>query len=213
MPKIRVLIVDDHPMMRTALAAAVEAEPDLEVAGEAVNGKQAAQRYLALRPDVTVMDLYLPLQDGLQATAEIIAADPAARIIFLTSSTEDSKVSAALQAGALGYLLKDAPREEFLEGVREVAAGRVFLPAAAASKLAPSLHPVEPAAPATTSLTRREQDVLTLVGEGLSNAAIAHRLGLSEATVRVHLFNLLRKLGLEDRNQAIVYMQAAKRRA
>jgi DNA-binding NarL/FixJ family response regulator len=190
----------------------VDAEPDLTGAGEAANGRQAVQRYLALRPAVTVMDLYLPLQDGLQATAEIIAADPGARILFFTSSTEDSKVGAAMQAGALGYVLKDAPREEFLEGVRRVAAGRVFLPADSASKLAASLRPAEPAAPAAANLTQREQAVLTLVGEGLSNAAIAHRLGLSEATVRVHLFRLLGKLGLQDRNQAIVYVQKTSRR-
>jgi DNA-binding NarL/FixJ family response regulator len=215
MVKLRVLIVDDHPMMRAALRAAVDAEPDLEVAGEAANGRQAVQQYLALRPAVTVMDLYLPSQDGLQATAEIVAADPAARILMLTSATEDSKVKAALQAGALGYILKDAPPEEFLDGLREVAGGRLFLPAAVAAKLAASLRPshrvpAEPSQPTPPALTPREQEVLALLGEGMSNTAIAEHLSLSESTVRVHLFHLLRKLNLEDRNQAIVYALKTK---
>jgi RNA polymerase sigma factor (sigma-70 family) len=215
MTKLRVLIVDDHPMMRAALRAAVDAEPDLEVVGEAANGRQAVQQFRALRPAVTVMDLYLPSQDGLQATAEIVAADPAARILMLTSATEDSKVKVALQAGALGYVLKDAPPEEFLDGLREVASGRLFLPAAVAAKLAASLRPDRHAQAdlsqlALPALTPREREVLALLGEGLSNAAIAERLSLSESTVRVHLFHLLRKLNLEDRNQAIVYALKTK---
>jgi DNA-binding NarL/FixJ family response regulator len=209
MSPIRVLVVDDHPMMREALCAALEAEPDLEVVGEATNGHQAVLRTLALKPDVIVMDLYLPGKDGVAAIAEIIARYPEARILVVTSSTEDEKVMAAVQAGAIGYLLKNAPRATFIHGVREVARGNSFMPPEVAAKLARQMcrretgpavpdDPVEP-------LTPREKEVLSLLGEGMSNHAIALTLSLSESTVRVHVYNILGKLGLEDRNQAIVY--------
>lgn len=210
MKTVRVLLVDDHPLMREALRAALESEPAMEVVAEAADGQEAVQLALALQPDVIVLDLYLPFKDGVQVIAEIIALQPATRILAITSSNADERVVAAIQAGVSGYLLKDASREEFVRGVREVAAGNAFLPPEVAAKLirgmrhkhiAPAHHDelVEP-------LTPREQEVLALLGEGLSNRAITKRLCLSESTVRVHISNILGKLGLENRNQAIVYV-------
>ena len=209
MNPIRVLVVDDHPMMREALCAALEAEPDLHVVGEATDGQQAVQHALELDPDVIVMDLYLPGKDGVSAIGEIVSHNSEARILVVTSSTEDEKVMAAVQAGAIGYLLKNAPRAEFIRGVREVARGNSFMPPEVAAKLAKEMcrshagpgaldQPIKP-------LTPREKEVLSLLGEGMSNQAIALFLSLSESTVRVHVYNILGKLGLEDRNQAIVY--------
>jgi DNA-binding NarL/FixJ family response regulator len=208
MQTIRILIVDDHPMMREAMRTAIEDEEDLELAGEAANGQQAILRALALKPDVIVMDLYLPGKDGVAASAEILASNPGARILIVTSSQEDEKVVAAIQAGARGYLLKDAPRRQFLQGIREVARGNLFLPPEIAEKLARGVRQdrlQEADRPPNTPLTRREQEVLVYLGEGLSNRAIADALSLSESTVRVHLYNLMGKLGLESRSQAIVY--------
>lgn len=209
MNAITILIVDDHPMMREALRAAIEAEPDLQVVGEAANGQQAIDLAVALRPEVIVLDLYLPGKDGLAAAAEITAHNPAARILAITSSTEDSKVMAAMQAGVTGYLLKDAPREEFLRGLRQVAAGQTFLPPEVVAKLTRGIRHPHALAPEKTKvddgLTHREQEILVLLGEGLANQAIAQQLNLSESTVRVHLHNILNKLGLEHRSQAVVY--------
>jgi NarL family two-component system response regulator LiaR len=209
MKAIRVLVIDDHPMMRESMRMAVEVEPDMRVVGEAANGQQAVQLALTLRPDVIVMDLFLPVQDGIAATAEIIAHNPEARILAMTSARDDEQVKAAIQAGAVGYILKDASRVQFLQGVREVACGRTFLPPDVVTKLANSLrhshHTSVPDLHTTELLTRRQQEVLALLGEGLSNQAIAERLTLSESTVRVHIYNILNRLDLEDRNQAIVY--------
>jgi len=216
MNSIRVLVVDDHPMMREALCAALEAEPGLQVVGEATNGQQAVLRAAALEPDVIVMDLYLPGKDGVAAIGEIVARNPEARILVVTSSTEDEKVMAAVQAGAIGYLLKNAPRAEFIRGVREVARGNSFMPPEVATKLARQMcrSHAGPGAlnEAIEPLTPREKEVLSLLGEGMSNHAIALALSLSESTVRVHVYNILGKLGLEDRNQAIVFALRQSRR-
>ncbi len=202
------LLVDDHPLFREALRTAIETEPDLQVVGEASDGQQAVRQALALKPDVIVMDLFLPVQDGVAAITEILAKNRSMRILAITSSTDDRQVVAAVQAGAMGYLLKDASREEFLRGLRQVARGGMHLPPGVAEKLARGVRqesraqaeaePVEP-------LTGREREILALLGEGLSNRAIAGRLSLSDSTVRVHVYNILGKLGLEDRSQAIVY--------
>ncbi len=206
--KTSVLLVDDHPLFREALRTAIETEADLMVVGEVADGQQAVHEALALAPDVIVMDLYLPVKDGITAIAEILAGNAAARILAITSSTEDKQVVAAVQAGAMGYLLKDASREEFLFGLRQVASGRVHLPPGVAEKLARGVQSASrPAVEAdlVEPLTPREQEILDLLGKGLSNRAIARQLSLSESTVRVHVYNILGKLGLEDRSQAIVY--------
>jgi DNA-binding NarL/FixJ family response regulator len=145
---IRVLVVDDHPLMREALVAALEGEPDLLVAGAANNGVQALQSFRNLRPDVVIMDLMMPVRDGVAATRDILAEDPNARVLVLTSAVGDERLVQALTAGALGYLLKDAEREEILEGVRKVAQGELFLPAQAAGKL---VRAIQQGGPGTAS--------------------------------------------------------------
>jgi two-component system, NarL family, response regulator LiaR len=207
--KIRVLIVDDHPLMREALCTAIEDEADLEIAGEASNGVEGVQQARVLKPDVIVMDLYMPLKDGVETITEIRAENPAARILVLTSSSEEGKLMAAVQAGALGYLLKDSSRTVLLQGIRDVAQGQAFLPPHLALKLMDAMRqqgalpPVE-AAP-IEALTDRELDVLKWIGRGASNREIAAALVLADGTVRTHVHHILGKLGLENRNQAILY--------
>jgi len=215
MAMITVLLVDDHPMMRESMRMAIDVEPDMQVIGEAANGVQAVQRALELAPNCTVMDLFLPLKDGVTAIAEITAQNPRARILAMTSAVDDSQVVAAIQAGALGYLLKAASRDQFVQGVRTVARGRRFLPPDVAEKLANGLRQerisqlFQPPAPHTATgveaLTPRQQEILALLGQGLSNQAIAETLVISESTVRVHIHHILDRLDLDDRNQAIIY--------
>ncbi len=215
MKQIRVLVVDDHPLMREALCAAIEAEADLAVAGEAGGGRAAVEQARALQPDVIVMDLLMPQMDGLEAIAAIRAEFPQARILALTSSTEESKVLAAVQAGTLGYLLKDAHRDELLQAIREVSRGNAYLPSQVALKLMHSVRESQPDAspppdesPGHRSmerLTPRQREVLNLLGQGLSNREIAERLVVSEATVRSHIYSILGRLGLESRSQAVAY--------
>jgi NarL family two-component system response regulator LiaR len=201
---IRVLVVDDHPLMRQAICTAIAIEADIEVAGEARNGVEAVSQALALRPDVIVMDLLMPIKDGVQAIAEIRAADPNARILALTSSLDPDKIVATLEAGAQGYLFKDTQREELLRAIRDVSQGLAFLPPPVAHKLISRMRD-----PGTTTgvetLTQREMEVLRLIGKGLSNKEIARALVLSEATARVHVHNILGKLGFEHRGQLIAY--------
>jgi DNA-binding NarL/FixJ family response regulator len=206
--RLTVLVVEDHPMMSEALCTTVACEPDLEVIGHASNGQQAVEMALRLLPDVLVMDLNLPVKDGITAISEIMRAEPGMRILAITSSTEESRVLAAVEAGVLGYLLKDAARDEFLRTLREVAHGRTCLPPAVAAKLARGVR-LSTQGPAVDviadTLTSREQEVLGLVGTGLSNRKIAAQLCLSEVTVRVHVRNILQKLGFEERGEAIMY--------
>lgn len=204
---LRVLLADDHPLMREALCAAIEDESDLRVVGEAANGAEAIQLWSKLKPDVVVMDLFMPGVDGLQAINQIREQDPQARILVLTSSIDESMVVAAVQAGVLGYALKDSQRTELLEAIRQVGAGKSFLPPEVALKLANGVRRQgkAAAAPPVEPLTDREQEVLKLIGQGKSNREIAHQLNLTEGTVRTHVHNILGKLGLENRNQVILY--------
>jgi len=205
--RIRVLVVDDHPLMREALCSAIDDEADMQIVGEATNGEEAVRQVQTLKPDVTIMDLFMPGKDGLTAIAEIRAHNPQAQILALTSATEDQLVLAAVQAGVLGYLMKDSPRTELLHAIREVNQGNSFLPPNVARKLADSLRhpPKEKSPPLIEPLTERELDVLKLLGQGESNKQIAQTLGVSEGTIRTHVHNLLGKLGLGNRNQAILY--------
>lgn len=215
MSKIRVLVVDDHPLMRDALCAAIEVEADMEVVGEAADGREAVEQARALQPDVTVMDLLLPRMGGLEAIAAIREEIPEILILAITSSTEESKVLAAVQAGALGYLLKDARREELLQAIRQVSRGNAYLPPQVALKLMHSVRPPrsdtpppprEPTgAPSTERLTARQNEVLNLLGQGLSNWEIAQTLYISKSTVRSHIYHIRGKLGLESRSQTIAY--------
>jgi len=211
MKKFRVLVVDDHPLMREALCAAIAAAADMEVVGEASNGQDAVEQVHALHPDVTVMDLLMPGMDGVEAIAAIHTEFPQACILALTSSTEEGKVLAAVQAGALGYLLKDAPREELLQAIREVGRGNEYLPSHVALKLMRSVRRSSALVTAPSGerpikrLTARQKEVLDLLGLGLSNREIAEKLVVSEVTVRSHIHGILGRLGLESRSQAAVY--------
>jgi NarL family two-component system response regulator LiaR len=216
MNPIQVLIVDDHPLMREALRAAIDDEPDMTVAAEASNGIEAVSLADALHPDVIIMDLLMPGMDGLESTAEILRCNPAANILALTSSSEEEKVVAAVQAGVVGYLLKDARRVEILQGIRQVSQGQVYLPPQMASKLLTGLRQNRKASLAAAAgpqgyetsldaLTPRELEVLKLIGQGISNQDIALRLFLSAGTVRTHVHHILAKLKLKNRNQAILY--------
>lgn len=212
---INVLIVDDHPLMREALAAAFESEPDFVVCGTAANGQEALQRYMELRPQVVIMDLMMPVRDGISAIADILSFDPDARILVLTSAVGDERIIPALVAGAQGYLLKDAERPQILEGVRRIAAGEIFLPPEATSRLVRALQqetnaPGKPASPGPgephrQTLSQRQLNVLALAAGGLSDEQIADRLVLSGSTVRVHLHHIIQKLGVADRAAAIAW--------
>ena len=204
MDKIRVLIVDDHPLMREALGVTIEPEADIDTVGVAVNGLEAVELAVALKPDVVLMDLYMPVMDGIEATRQIKLADPSIYILIITSSNEDEKIIAAIRAGASGYLLKTASRDQILSGLREVSQGGYYVPAEIGAKLANALQS-EQSTP--VALTVRENEVLTYVGQGLSNAEIASALVLSEGTVRVHISNIMAKLNLQSRAYLIVYAQ------
>lgn len=203
-PKIRVLVVDDHPLMREALMTAIDDEADMLVVGEAETGHAAVKQFQKLHPDVTVMDLFMPECSGVQAMTQLRELKPDARILALTSSTDDTMLVAALDAGALGYLIKDSPRMEILHAIREVSRGNAFFPAHIAHKLAQLSHATQDAGVNLAALTDREADVLVLIGRGASNKQIAEELALSESTVRTHVQHILDKLNLENRNQAIL---------
>jgi DNA-binding NarL/FixJ family response regulator len=206
---IRVVLVDDQAMVRTGLRMVLAAEPDLEVVGEGADGEAGVRAVTALRPDVVLMDVRMPGMDGLEAARRIIAADLPTRVVVLTTFDEDEYVAAALRAGVSGFLLKVAPPEDLVAAVRTVAAGQGLLDPAVTLRViesfaaAPAPDPVRAAALA--ALTERETDVLALVAAGLSNAEIAGRLYLGEATVKTHVSRVLLKLGLRDRVQAVAF--------
>ena len=195
--RIRLLIVDDHPVVRDGLVSILhEGEPDLEVVGEAGDGKEAVVTWRNLRPTVTIMDLQLPGQSGVEAVQAIRREDPDARILVLTTFDGDADIQRALEAGARGYLLKSVRRATLIEAVRAVAAGQRYLPPATAARLVEAME--------SERLTPRELDVLKLLGEGQRNREIADALGLAEPTVKIHVNNLLRKLEAKDRTEATV---------
>jgi NarL family two-component system response regulator LiaR len=202
---IRVLIADDHGIVRKGIRALLATEPGIVVAGEAADGQQAVARTLQLGPDVVLMDLVMPGIDGLEATEQIIAQRPDTRILVLTSFAGDDKVFPAIRAGALGYLLKDSGPEQLVQAIQQVYRGESSLHPSVARKLLRELaEPGQRTAGAET-LTAREVEVLQLVAEGDSNREIAERLTISEATVRTHVSNILAKLNLGSRTQAALY--------
>lgn len=189
-----VLLADDHAVVRLGLRAMIDAQPDLHVVGEAEAGPQAVARFLDLRPDVGVIDLLLPGQDGAEVCAAIRRAESRARLLILSGSSGSEHIHRALKAGAMGYMLKDTPPSMLLAGIRDVLDGRRVVPPAVAQNLAERAY--------QSDLSPRERDVLVLLVEGLANKAIASRLGLTEATVKTHITHILQKLGVEDRTQA-----------
>ena len=191
---IRVLLVDDHFVVRIGLAAIVNSESDMGVVGEASNGQQAVEMFSELSPDIVLMDLRMPVMGGVEATTTILRRHPLARILVLTTYDGDEDIYRALQAGARAYLLKDTPREELLRAIRAVCAGQRYIPAAIASRLADSMP--------RSDLTSREMEVLNLIVKGFSNKEIAAALGITEGTVKIHVNNIFSKLGVSDRTQA-----------
>jgi len=201
---IRILIADDHPVVRKGLKALLNTEPGLEVVGEAADGEQAVTKASTLKPDVILMDLSMPRKDGVQAISEIRQEVPGVKILVLTSFAEDKRIIAAIEAGALGYLLKESSPHELVRAVRTVYRGDSSLHPTVAHKLIHSLQRSSEG-PQTESLTVREIKVLRLIAEGLSNHDIAKKLFISEPTVRTHVSNILRKLHLDNRTQAALY--------
>jgi DNA-binding NarL/FixJ family response regulator len=198
---IAVLIVDDHAVVRAGLETLLATTDDIALAGSASNGLEAVARYRELEPDVVLMDLSMPTLDGVAATAQIVEIDPDARVVVLTSLLEDRRMLDALRAGAVGYLLKDAGPEELIGAIRSAAAGDAPLDPRAARVLLRSQQELRPA----RELSAREEGVLRLVAEGLSNKLIARRLGISERTVKAHLTNVFQRLGVTDRTQAALW--------
>ena len=205
MEPIRILLADDHPIVREGLRALIATEPGMLVVGEAKDGGEALFKARSLQPDVILLDLVMPRKDGLAAISEITHDLPGARILVLTSFAEDEYVFPAIKAGAMGYLLKDASPQELLEAIRAVYRGESSLhPTIARKVLREFTRPSGPPARAA-SLTEREGEILLLVAQGLSNRAIAEQLVVSERTVRSHVSAILQKLHLNSRTQAALY--------
>jgi DNA-binding NarL/FixJ family response regulator len=201
---VRVLIADDQALVRTGFRKILESESDLEVVGEAADGAEAVERVAVLRPDVVLMDIRMPRVDGLQATRRLAGRT---RVLILTTFDIDEYVYEALRAGASGFLLKDAPADQLITGIRVVAQGDSLLAPAITRRLIEQFarRPPPSARPDTVAeLTTRELEVLRLLARGLSNAEIAHELIIGDATVKTHVARLLQKLGLRDRVQAVV---------
>jgi DNA-binding NarL/FixJ family response regulator len=198
---IRVLIVDDHVTVREGLAAILARQADMEVVAEAANGREAVALWRIHRPDVILLDLRMPVLDGIGTIDRIRSEDASARILVLTTFDTDVQISGAVKAGAKGYLLKDAPRETLLDAIRKIDSGETIIPAALVTKLAAGVS--------FDALTSREQDVLTLVARGRSNTEIASALMITETTVKSHLRSVFAKLRVLSRTEAIA---AASRR-
>ncbi|GIE36429.1 DNA-binding response regulator [Actinoplanes italicus] len=195
---IRILLVDDHPVVRMGLRGMLDAEPDLTVVGEASSGTEGVDRALELAPDIVLMDLRMPGGDGVEATGRILSAVPGVRVMVLTTYESDRDILRAIEAGASGYLLKDASPAELADAVRAAARGETVLAPSVASTLVRQVR-----SPAPPALSARETEVLKLVAGGLTNAEIGKRLFISEATVKTHLLRVFNKLDVADRTAAV----------
>jgi DNA-binding NarL/FixJ family response regulator len=198
---IRLLIADDHPLVRNALTQLLGTVEDIEVVATTANGREAVTMALETSPDVVLMDLEMPELNGIEATRELIAADPSARVVILTTFSDRENIMGAIDAGALGYLLKDAEPEEIIRGVRSAARGDSPL----APRAAREMITQRSEAAVDTGLSARETEVLALVGEGLPNKLIARRLEISEKTVKAHLTSVFAQIGVSDRTQAALW--------
>ena len=192
---IRILTADDHHLIRAGVSSFLATEPGLEVVAEAANGEEALEKYREVQPDVVLMDLSMPVMDGLEATRAILAEFTDARIVVLTTYAGDEDIHRALEAGAMGYLVKDMLAAEVLKVIRSVMAGRRGIPPVVAAKLAEHTPRI--------ALTPRETEVICLMASGLTNAQIAERIGRTEETVKVHVKNILQKLDVRDRTEAV----------
>ncbi|MFY0407778.1 response regulator [Solicola sp. PLA-1-18] len=195
-----VLLADDHQLVRAGLAALVDAAPDLEVVAQAANGQEAVDLAATTGPDVVLMDLSMPVMDGVEATRRMTAAQPGVRVVVLTSFSDQARVSAALESGAVGYLLKDCEPHELIAAVRNAAAGHAPIDPRVASALLPRRRPAPGEA-----MSGREREVLLLIAQGLANKQIARRLGITERTVKAHAGNVFRHIGVADRTSAALW--------
>ncbi|MBW5423401.1 response regulator [Streptomyces sp. BG9H] len=215
---IRVLIADDQMMVREGFSVLLNAMPDIEVVGEAVNGREAIERVRDLTPDVVLMDIRMPELNGIEATREIIASEGTSKVLVLTTFDLDEYVYQALRAGASGFLLKDASARQLAEGVRVVASGEALLAPTVTRRLITEFSKLAEAPRLSAAaraqqygeLTERETEVLVLIAQGLSNAEIASRLVVAESTIKTHVSRVLVKLGLRDRTQAAVFAYEAR---
>ena len=196
---IRVLVVDDHPVVRGGVVGWLAAQPDIDVVGEAADGLEALALVASLQPDVVLMDLRMPRMDGVTATGRIVAAHPAVRVLVLTTYDTDADIVRAVAAGATGYLLKDAPLPQLADAVRAAARGETVLAPPVAARLVSRMR-----APVVEEPTARELEVLAGVARGLTNADIGRELFIGEATVKTHLLRLFAKLGVDDRTRAVM---------
>lgn len=202
---IRILIVDDHQLVRQGLAALLSVKPGIEVIGQAVDGAEAIELANSLSPDIILLDLLMPRKDGIEATREIKINNPDARILIITSFAEDEKVFQAIKAGALGYLMKDSSPKDLMQAIHDVYEGRLSLHPNIALKLIEELNRPTDKQPTEDPLTKRESEVLKLVAKGQTNQEIAEALIITERTVGAHVSNILNKLHLANRTQAALY--------
>jgi NarL family two-component system response regulator LiaR len=205
MEKIKILLIDDHPVVRKGIRAIIETDEAFEIIGEGNNGKEAVQKYEQLSPDVVLMDLVMPEMDGIEAIRQIRAKNPNARILVLTSFSTDDKVFTAIQAGASGYLLKDSDPDDLLRSINQVYRGESSVHPAIARKLLNEFAQPKSQKSEIEPLTDREKEVLTFIAQGLSNQEIASKMVVSKATVHSHVSRILAKLQLESRTQAALY--------
>jgi NarL family two-component system response regulator LiaR len=208
MDKIKILIVDDHPMMRDALKMAFTEEEDLQVIGEASDAVKAIKLLESLTPDVILMDLLMPKMSGVEAIARITANNPEAKILVLSSMEDEDHILTAIQAGALGYFPKSDPRPNLLEAVRKIARGFPYMPSDITLKLFQRLRGTKmmPQEDSKEALTSRQNEILLLMSEGKSDEEIGNTLHLQESTVRAHIHHILQRLNLENRSQAVAYV-------
>ena len=211
MEPLRILIADDHPLFRHGINALLSAAPDLEVVGEATTGEEAMSLAASLQPDVIIMDIQMPGVNGIEATRRIVHTSPHIRILVVTMFEDDASVFTAMRAGARGYVLKDAQKDEILRAIRAVGSGEAIFSPAIASRLIDFFNAAQPASPPHLfpELTGREREILDLIAQGQSNAEIAARLVLSPNTVRNYVSNIFNKLQVADRAQAIIRAREA----